>query len=480
MAEDNQEQTTETAEQEETAEEQGLQTTVTQEDECRCVVEVEADADFLEERYNEELTEIQSQVTLPGFRQGKAPRGLVEKRLGGNVKSEVLSSVMAEAYEKAVRDHDLHVVAELDAPDPDEFEWEVGQPAEFSFTCEILPEIELEEDDYKNLEIEVPDLELNDEMVQQQMENFAQRFAGMEEVTESGIDREDKVACEVTVLPSKEDEEPVWSGELGCTPSDKRIGPFEVEGLIGGLEGCKKGDSVTLGAKYHPVDDDQIIEELEDRESPRLQLEVEVNGVYREQVPEITEEFTEEYGLPSPDEIEESIRDNMRQQMQQEKNSVREEMITNALLENKDFSLPDSLVERATQEQQNRVMLNALQRGQSRDEAQQLAVQTASRSREIAVRNLKRSYLMSEIADKERLFVTESEVREQIRSLAARRDWDEAQAEQYLEENDMMDSMRSNLREDKVMDFLLENAEIKEIPREEWEERYAGEESEEE
>lgn len=478
MAEDNQEQTTGTAEQEETAEEQGLHTTVTYEDDCRCVIEVEADADFLEKRYDEELEELQSQVTLPGFRQGKAPKGLVEKRLGSSVKDEVLSSVMTDAYEDAVRDNDLHVVAEIDVPDLDEYDWEVGQPATFEFTCEVLPSIELEEDDYKGLEIELPDLEVTDEMVEEEMENFAQRFADMEEVTDSGIDREDEVACTVSVVPDSDDEEPVWSGELGCQPVEKRIGPFEVEGLIGGLEGCKKGNAVTLAAKYDPQDEESVIEELEDRESPKLQIEVQIDGVYRHTVPEIDEEFTEEYGLPSPDEIENSMRENLEQQMQQRKDSVRDEMITEALLERVDLPLPDTLVERATAEQQRRIMLNALQQGESRDRAQQIAAQAAGYSREVAVRNLKRSYLMSEISEKERLFVTESDVHEQIRSLAARHDWDEEQAEQYLEENDMMDSMRSNLRENKVMDFLLENAEVKEIPREEWEARYSEEESE--
>ena len=478
MAEDNQEQTTETAEKEETAEEQGLQTTVTREDECRCVITVEADADFLEKRYDEELTEIKSQVTLPGFRQGKAPRGLVEKRLGSSVKTEVLSSVMSESYEQAVVENDLHVVAELEAPDPDEFEWEVGQPAQFSFTCEVLPSIELDEEDYKDLEIEVPDLELDEEMIQDEMENFAQRFADMREIEDSGIDREDQVTCTVSVLPDGEDEDPVWTDEMACRPADKRVGPFEVEGLIGGLEGCKKGDSVTLGAKYSPQTDEDVIEELQDRENPKVQIEVTVSAIYREVVPEIDEEFTEEYGLPSPDEIEESIRENLEQQVQQQKDSIREEMLMDALLEKVDFKLPDTLVDRATQEQQRRVMLNALQRGQSMDQAQQMAAQSAGRSREMAVRNLKTSYLMSEISEQERIYVTESEVREQVRSLASRRGWDYEQAEQYLEQNDMMDSMRSNMRENKVMEFLLENAEIREIPPEEWEERYSGQESE--
>ncbi|MEF8787581.1 MAG: trigger factor family protein, partial [Planctomycetota bacterium] len=163
MAGDDQTDTEEvTAEdQEETAEEGGIQTTVHEEGPCRRVIEIEADADYLEEEYTDKLDEFSCRVELPGFRPGKAPQELVEKKYGSRLQNQVLSGVLSEGYEEAVEEADLDVVGEpvIDTP-VEEYDWSVGQPVTFRVECEVLPEVELEEDDYKGLEVEIPRMEV--------------------------------------------------------------------------------------------------------------------------------------------------------------------------------------------------------------------------------------------------------------------------------------------------------------------------------
>lgn len=472
MAGDDQTETEDvTAEEEETtAEEGGIQTTVHEEGPCRRVIEIEADADYLEERYSDKLDEFSSRVELPGFRPGKAPQELVEKKYGSRLKNQVLSGVLSEGYDEAVEEADLDIVGEPAVDTPvEEYDWSVGQPATFRIECEVLPEVELEEDDYKGLEIEVPRMEVTTDMVRDGMKNYAQQFASREEVTESGIDREDDVECEVRVTA---DEGPAagWSETYEFTPSEARIGPFAVDGLAGSMTGVETGEEVELTAAYDPAEGEQI-DELEEMDDEEIPLEVEVRAIYREQVPEINEEFTEKFDLPSPGEIQEMVRESLEERMESQQENMKNERAREALAEAVDFDLPDSLVEQAAERERRRLVMRMLQQGRPVQEAQAMADRMNQQSREMAETNLKSSYLLREIADQERLYVTESELAERMQAIGNRQGWDSRTTEKYFDEDDRRSNLRDNMREEKALEFVVENANVREVDQSELEER---------
>ncbi|MFO8008927.1 MAG: trigger factor family protein, partial [Candidatus Brocadiia bacterium] len=188
-----------TEQEEKEKEQEGVRAEVERTAPCECVIHIQADSDHLQERYQQELAELQAEVQLPGFRRGKAPVGLVERRMGSSLRTDLVSSVIGEAYDDAVHEHDLTVVAETEAPDLEELEWEPGDALDVTFRCEVMPELELEGSDYEGLQLEVPDLEPTDEMLEQEMERFARQFATWEEVSGAGIDWDDHVTATVSV-----------------------------------------------------------------------------------------------------------------------------------------------------------------------------------------------------------------------------------------------------------------------------------------
>ena len=464
-----------TEEEEETAGEGGIQTTVHDEEPCRRVIEIEADADYLEEQYTEKLEEFSSRVELPGFRPGKAPRELVEKKYGSRLQNQVLSGVLSEGYEEAVEEEDLEVVGEpvMDTP-IEEYDWSVGQPVTFRVECEVMPEVELEEDDYKGLEVQIPRMEVTTDMVRDGMRDYARQFSSREEVTDSGIDREDEIECEVRVAA---DEGPAagWSDEFEFTPSEARIGPFAVDGLAGSLTGVEAGEEVELTGRYEPAEGEQI-EEFERADDEEMPLEVEIQAVYREKVPEINEEFTEKFDLPSPGEIQEMVRENLEERMESQKESMRNERVREALAEAVDFELPDSLVEQAAERQRRRLVMRMLQQGRPAQEAQTIADQMNQQSRELAETNLKSSFLLRQVADQERLYVTESELAERMQAIGNRQGWDSRTTEKYFDEGDRRSNLRENLREEKALEFVVENADVQEVDESEIAEGGEGEE----
>jgi len=113
--------------------------------------------------------------------------------------------------------------------------------------------------------------------------------------------------------------------------------------------------------------------------------------------------------------------------------------------------------------------------GVPREEAEREAADTAGRTREGVIRELKATYVLRKVAEKERILVTESEVDSQVRAFASRQGWRPERAADYLEERGMLRSLRDDMREGKTVDFLVENAEVKEISPEEFQRRHEQE-----
>ena len=100
--------------------------------------------DVIAEKIEESMGTLAVQTALPGFRKGRAPKKLLERRFGTSVRSETKNQVIADGYASAIEEHDIKPVGE---PEPveklDELELEEGKPLTFSVEVEVVPEFEL-------------------------------------------------------------------------------------------------------------------------------------------------------------------------------------------------------------------------------------------------------------------------------------------------------------------------------------------------
>ena len=449
----------------ETAAKEGPATSVERTGPCERVIRIEADADYLRDRYQRELETLRAEVKLPGFRRGRAPAGLVERRMGSTVRSDLISSVVAEAYDKAVDESDLTVVAQKEAPDLEHCAWEPGQPAEFEFKCEVLPQVEVEEKDYKGLEVEVPALQVTAELLQQEMERFAQQFATWEEVSGPGIDWDDYVEAEVSVPEAN------WTETIGFYPRSERIGPFTAEGIKAALVGARAGEDVEVEGETTPAQVGRR-PQLEPLAGQKVRLRLALKQVTRRRVPELDDELARKVGLSSAKEFEPLVRERLEKALVERKAEIARTLLVDRLLENRPCDLPPSLIERAAEEEQVRRLVRMLRMGVARQEAERLSAERAAQTRDSVERALKAAYLLRKVAEKERIVVTESEVDGQVRSFASRQGWREERAREYLEGRGMVRALRDDMRESKTVDFLVQQGRVSEIPAEEFARRH--------
>ena len=307
---------------------------------CECVIRIEASADYLRDRYQQELASLQREVKLPGFRRGIAPIGLVERRLGTTIKSDLISSVVGECYERAVDENDLTVVADTEAPDLEDVSWQPGQPADFTFRCEVMPQVEVEESRYKGLKVDAPALAVTDELMEAEKGRFAQQFATWEEVSGEGIDWDDYVEARVSVPDAD------WSSMIGFFPRSEKIGPLEVEGLKGLLAGAKLGDELEAEAR---VDEEGAGSEaaLAPLAGQTVKVQIAIERATRRKVPDVDDELAKKLGMSGVDEIEQMVQERLEGALAQRKNEIAQQMVIDRLLETLTFELPESLVERA-------------------------------------------------------------------------------------------------------------------------------------
>lgn len=449
-------------------EQKGTAATVERTSPCECVIRIEATAEYLEKRYHEELGSVQTEVALPGFRRGKAPVALVERRMGRTLKNDVVSAVITECYDEAVEKNDLTVVNQAETPDLEKLQWEPGQPIDVTFRCEVLPQLEVQEQDYKGLEVEAPALEVTDELFQQERDRFAQQFATWEEVKSKGVDWDDYVEAAASVVSAG------WSQQVQFYPRSERIGPFNADTIKAALADAKAGDEVELEAE---VDAARVPQdsELKPLAGQKVTLNLTLKNVVRRHVPEVDDELAKKLGLKDVAEIDGLVRERLQAAVAERKAELTRHMLVDKVLEKVSFDLPASLVDRAADQEQARTLVRMLRMGVAREDAERRAADTSGRTRQGVIRRLKSAYVLRKVAEKERVLVTESEVESQVRAFATRQGWREERAAAYLEERGMLRSLRDDMRESKTLDLLVESAHVKEISAEEFSKRHGAE-----
>src|SRR5437016_14086483 len=139
---------------------------------CRRELDLEIPADEVSKKMESVAREFARVARVPGFRPGKAPVSLIRRRFAEDIKGEVVQSLVPGRVEKAVSEQKLTPVSQ---PQVDKLDFTEGQPLKFRAVFEVLPEFEL--GNYKDLELEMPTMEVTDEDVAKTLEEMRERAA---------------------------------------------------------------------------------------------------------------------------------------------------------------------------------------------------------------------------------------------------------------------------------------------------------------
>ncbi len=410
---------------------------------CSKKFRITVPAERVDREIEDTFKNVQKAVQFKGFRPGKAPRRLVEAKLGERVLSDVRERLVKTAVEEAVKDSELQTVGEADA-DWTSITVEKGNDLTFEVTVDVRPEFELPALD--TIEVERPVLAVTDEVVEREIDRLRMERASAEDAGDSPLE-EAGLATLAIVLRCDGETIVEESGIEWAHPSDM-LGGIHVEGMATGLLGRKKGDTAqfTLTLPDNFRDD-----ALRGRDAT---IDLTLESVQKVTLPELNDAFAAELDYDDVEELRDDIRTRLERQAETQSERALDESIVEAVLAKTPLELPPSLVRRETGRMLARYQTQLRQDGHPDDHIREELAKAHAEAETRVLRDLRASFVLDRIATERKVFATESEVQQEIARMAASYDRTTDEMEDHMLENGLMSSLRASIRERKTIGEL--------------------------
>lgn len=395
------------------------------------------------------LSEISQTITLPGFRPGKVPVGLLRKRYGDSVRGEVLEKTIQDSWQQALTDKGLRPAAE---PKVEIVTFEEGKDLEYKLNVELLPEIK--PIDFGSITLERQTAKIEESEVNAALDRMAENRREFAPVSDGRAAKEgDKVVLDFT-------------GSIGGEPFvGGEVNDFQLElgqgGFIPGFEeqvvGAKGGEKKVIKVN---MPDDHPNEELKGKE---VTFDVTVKEVQEPTAVTIDEEFAKSLGMDSLDALKAAVREQIESEYAQLSRAHLKRALLDQLAEGHDFELPEAILESEFDAIWKQI-LDAKERGTLDDDDKAKSDdELKERYREIAARRVRLGLLISEIGQSNNITVTQDDLNRAMHREASRLPGQEAQVLQYFQKNpEAMQELQAPIFEDKVVDFIVEMAKVTE------------------
>jgi trigger factor len=387
------------------------------------------------------------QAQLPGFRPGKAPLAMIQKKFQDNIRRDVLSHLIEAGLTEALGEAKLVPVSEPEIQ-VKEISFGEGKAIEFQAKFEIEPEIALKK--YKGATISKAEAGVTDADVEETLERLRDRMAVLEpstaEVVEKGSFAETEMSFVTTDDKAKaEMPQKAFTVEVG---NGKLLAEIE-DSLLGMKPGEEKEVNVSFPADYFEAS-------LSGRPAT---FKVKVLELKKKTMPELNDEFANSIKAGSTvASLKEEIRADIEQNKKEESRKAHRQQILDYLIENNPFGVPKAMVARQAQRLLQSMEEDFKRRGSQvpgLDEDQRKALA------ESAERIVKSSLLLRAVAEKEKIELEPAKFRERIDSLAKGTQQTPEQVEKFLESQGILNRMKDEALTDQVFDFLISNAEMR-------------------
>lgn len=398
---------------------------------------------------NAAAREIGASVTLPGFRKGKAPASVIEKRFGSDVVSRATETLVERRVAEILKEEDLKPLSRLDfTGDP----IVRGQELKFSFSFETLPDVTLPED-LSTLKVEMGPTEATDQDIEALTQRMLKSTATLEEVTEHRLPENGDV---VTIDADGEvDGKPVpgmkvenYSIQLVAPQEGKEFS--ELDKVIRSLHAGEEG----TGSMVCP--EDHVDESLRGK---TVELHVKLHKISKEILPELNDDYAKKLGFSD----EASLRRMLTEQANHNKASAAraeaQQKLMESLLEGQDFPLPESVVKAQRAEYENELREYLGNQGLDKDAIDSTLKGMEEDCQKQAEQRARAQVFLCALARREKVEVTAQEVDMQIMQMAHEYKQDFHKLREALYQNGAVNDIQDRMVNNKAMNLLFEKAE---------------------
>lgn len=421
-------------------------------------LKIEIPAQTVAEHLGTSLDTALVEAELPGFRKGRVPRRLVEKKFGTAIRREAKNALVAEAFNKAIEDHKLRVVGDATSEMLDKVDIREGEALTFEIEVEVRPEFDLPSLD--GIEVKKPLIEITDEMVKTEV---------------------DRLLLNEGELKSKEKPEAgdyltghaVMTGEGGKVHLDIQDAVIQIptpdkngKGMILGVvvdDFSKQIGLPAIGSTATVKTTGPQNHENEEIRGKPLSITFTVKRA-DEIVPAPIETLAERYGMASADELRQAVKTRIEQRIQVDQQSAMRQQVAKHLLEKTTFDLPQRLTAQQAMRNLERARYELMYRGVDAARIEENLANLRAQAGAQAVGELKLFFILDKAAEQFDVKVSEAEINGRIAQIAASRGERPEKLRQEIIARNQVGMIFTQIREHKTMDVILSKAKVAELP----------------
>lgn len=435
--------------------------------------------DMIEGRMSKEFAELKREAAIPGFRKGHAPLRLVEKRFATDVGQQLKSQLLGSGYLAAVEKEEIKPLGDplIWCKVKEERIGEDGRPRNvevekllpidraldhmnlakdgpLTFSCEMEVKPEFEIPELKKIPVVRPKLEIGDKDIDEAITRLRYRDATFEPVEKGGVELNDMLYVDLKATVGGELLASEQNVDIAARPM--RLHGVPLPDLADALAKKKVGDDVVVEAA---VPDDHEKTELHGK---KAKFEFTIREIKRLSTPPIDAEFLENAGFETEAEFRSAIREQLEARLERSIKDQMLEQVGNHLVENADLEIPAGLSQRQTDRTVARRMIDLMQRGVPQVEIERIMDEMRTQAHDQTIRDLKLFFLLEKIAADREIDINEEELNAAISDMARQSGKRFDRVRDELSKGDGLSMLYLRLRDEKVLEEILEEAEVTE------------------
>lgn len=417
---------------------------------------VKVSKQVLEARVDDVLAELKGEVTVPGFRKGKAPKNLVRARFGKHAADEAVRKMVDRLAKQIAEDQKVEPLA---PPGFDGWKTDEDGGAIVTVILEIRPEIPITDDSLEGIAVEITESPVTDKEVDSEIERLRTIYATFEASDDAVLAEHDALSYDIAVTTPEGEKLPHLSQK---NQYSERYSEELLPAIAEKLVGHKKGDVVEIEGVE--------VGEGPEGQRPRINCSVVIREVKKRILPELDDEFAKDV---SPDYADlAALREAVRKDLEAQEDARRRRQILEGVFEELhkrvEFEIPPSLVERLTNNEVSRTEDRLNQQGASLRNLDKATVNSfLNRVQGSAMTQAKTMLIADEVARFLKIEASDEDLDAEIAKIAEMQNRKPLAIRANLEKEKRLEGFRSELRIRKAEDVLIEKANLKIVEKKE-------------
>ncbi len=410
----------------------------------------------LKSEYSTLLEQYRKDSHIKGFRKGKAPAEVLERKFGDGIRQEAAANIIEQGLKEAFEDIEEKPLPYISPTLQDE---EINPDLEsdytFTVTYDTFPEIKL--GDYKGIDVKEPVVKITKDDEKREIENLQERNAFVVDKQDGAVEKDSIVTIDYAELD--EEGNPIEGRKREGFVFTVGTG-YNIHKIDDDVIGMKKDETRVIDKEYG---DDFEVEELRGK---KVKLQVTVTAVKEKKLPELDDELAQDISekYKTLDDLKKDIKDKLKEAAEHKVREKKISQIIEKIGENSEVDLPAGMIaaelesswmtflnrSRVTDEQAERILA---EEGRSKEDLM-------SEWRPAAENRLKTRLLLNKIIEEEKIETADNEVDEEIKKRAEANDVEPEQLKEQYEKANYMGLIEDDIKDRKLFDFLLENASV--------------------